>query len=89
VDLAAYLGTVTALVTLSLGAFYFLTTQLGGRLDRQDTRFDRMDSRFDRMDSRFDRLESRFDRIDDKVDRLYDAVANTDARISTIEHRLD
>jgi hypothetical protein len=67
-DLAAYLGTVTALVTLSLGAFYFLTTQLGGRLDRQDTRFDR---------------------LDEKVDRLYDAVAQTGARITAIEQRLD
>jgi len=66
VDLAAYISTVTGMVTVFLGAFYFLTSQVGSRIDRLDVRIDRLEVKVDRvydsvaeMGSRITALERR------------------------------
>ena len=48
-DLAAFLGSVAALTTISLGAMYFMTSQLGARIDDLGHRFGRLEERLDRL----------------------------------------
>ncbi|MGH8969578.1 MAG: hypothetical protein ACRDV1_06475 [Actinomycetes bacterium] len=58
-ELAAYISTVTGMVTVFLGAFYFLTGQVGSRIDRLDVKVDRIHDSVAEMGSRITALEHR------------------------------
>lgn len=65
-ELTAYLGTVTAMVTLALGAMWVVTSVLGRRIDD--------------LGVRMVRLETQNDAIIDSVGDLGQRVAHLEAR---------
>ncbi|MGH3383978.1 MAG: hypothetical protein ACRDO1_05330 [Nocardioidaceae bacterium] len=94
-DLVAYLGTVTAICGLAIGAMYVIVGLLGKRFDDVQLRFDDVNNRFDdmqhRIDDRFNDVDRRFDdmqhRIDDRfndVDRRFDEVDHRFGRLETL-----
>ncbi len=85
-DLAAYLGWLTSITAVALGAIYFVVSLLGKRFDDVNLRFGElrsdMNRRFDEVDSRFDRVDTRLDRVDTRLDRV-------ETRLDRVETRLD
>ncbi len=77
VELAAYLGTVTAVTTLALGAMWVVASVLGRRIDDMGGRIDDLGSV---LSARMDRLEGQNDAIIGAVGDLAQRVAHLEAR---------
>ncbi|MPZ94461.1 MAG: hypothetical protein GEU96_05955 [Propionibacteriales bacterium] len=82
-DLVAYLGTVTAICGLAVGAMYVIVGLLGKRFDDVNSRFDDVQLRFDdmqhRIDDRFNDVGRRFN----DVGRRFDDMDRRFGRIET------
>jgi flagellar capping protein FliD len=91
VELAAYLGTVTATVTLALGAMGVVASVLGRRIDDLGTRIDDLGSRLEAMGARLEamgaRLNSRMDRMEAQNSAIIEAVSNLGQRVAHLETR--
>ncbi len=95
-DLVAYLGTVTAICGLAIGAMYVIVGLLGKRFDDVQLRFDdvnnrfddmqhRIDDRFNDVDRRFDEVDHRFGRLETLNDTILAAVTDLGQRVTVIE----
>ncbi len=82
-ELTAYLGTVTAMVTLALGSMWVVAAVLGRRVDDLGASLgSRIDDVGASLGSRIDRLESQNDAILGAVGDLGQRVAHLVARRS-------
>lgn len=83
VELAAYLGTVTALVTLAIGAMWVVASVLGRRIDDMGSGLGaRIDDMGAALGARMDRLEAQNDAILGALGDLGQRVAHLEARNS-------
>ena len=81
VELTAYLGTLTAMVTLALGSMWVVAAVLGRRIDDMGASLgSRIDDMGAALGSRMDRLESQNDAIMGAVGDLGQRVAQLGAR---------
>lgn len=80
-ELAAYLGTVTATVTLALGSMWVVTSVLGRRIDDMGTA---LGARIDDMGTA---LGARMDRLESQSDAIVGAVGDLGQRVSHLEAR--
>ncbi len=99
VELAAYLGTVTALVTLAIGAMWVVASVLGRRIDDMGSglgaRIDDMGARIDvmgaalgaRIDDMGAALGARMDRLEAQNDAIVGAVGDLGQRVAHLEAR--
>jgi hypothetical protein len=79
VELTAYLGTVTAMVTLALGSMWVVASMLGRRIDDLGAA---LGTRIDDQGARLDRLESQNNAILGAVGDLAERVAHLQSRRS-------
>ena len=80
-ELAAYLSTVTATVTLALGSMWVVATVLGRRIDDVSTSLGaRIDDMGTSLGARIERLETQNDAILGAVGDLGQRVAHLEAR---------
>jgi hypothetical protein len=78
-ELTAYLGTVTAMVTLALGSMWVVASVLGRRIDDLGAP---LGARIDDQGARLDRLASQNDAIFGAVGDLAQRVAHLESRRS-------
>lgn len=76
-DLAAYLGTVTAMVTLAVGAMAMVVGLLGRRID----------DLAGQLGQRIDDLSARMDRVEVQNDAILGAVSDLGQRVARLEAR--
>jgi transcription antitermination factor NusA-like protein len=78
-DLAAYLGAVTAMVVLAVGAMGIVVGLLGRRID------DLCDHLGHRIDAVNDSLSTRMDRLESQNDAILGAVSDLGQRVARLE----
>ena len=81
VELTAYLGTVTAMVTLALGSMWVVAAVLGRRIDDVGAS---LGSRIDDMGAS---LGSRIARLESQNDAILGAVGDLGRRVAQLEAR--
>ena len=91
-ELAAYLGTVSATVTLALGSMWVVTSVLGRRIDDLGSSLGRrIDDLGSSLNSRIDdvatSLGSRLDRLEGQNDAIPGAVSDLGQRVAQLEAR--
>ena len=87
-DLATYLGTVAALITLAGGAMYVVVGQLGHRIQEQGAGLGaRIDELGTGVNARIDDLTARVSRIETQNDAILAAVGDLGQRITHLEAR--
>jgi hypothetical protein len=91
-ELAAYLGTVTATVTLALGSMWVVASVLGRRIDdlgsAQSARMEDMGTSLSaRIDDLGSTLGARIDRLESQNDAILGAVGDLGQRVAHLEAR--
>ena len=90
VELAAYLGTVTATVTMALGSMWMVATVLGRRIDDQGKALGaRIDDQGQGLGARIDHLATtlgtRLSRLESQNDAIIGAVGDLGQRVAHLE----
>jgi len=88
VELAAYLGTVVAVVALALGSGWAVLTVVGRRIDDLGASLgSRIDDMGASLGSRIDDLSSRVGRLETQNDAILGAVGDLGRRVAQLESR--
>jgi hypothetical protein len=85
-DLAGYLGTVTAMVTLALGAMAIVAGLLGRRIDDfSDQLGQRIEDQFGQLGRRLDDVSARMSRLEVQNDAITGAVGDLGQRVARLQ----
>ncbi len=87
-ELSAYLGTVTATVTLALGSMWVVVSVLGRRIDDLASSLGaRLDAGNASLGQRIDDVASRVGRLETQNDAIIGAVGDLGQRFAQLESR--